>query len=166
MSTHPRHRGFLLLDLLLAVVVMAILAAVAIPALRPNDSLKLISAATMITTDLEFAQASTIDDPTDPVVFRVDDKFARYWLAKQSDPETPIDRPNGSPYEAQFGAGPHDYLTDIGLRLEESADGSTVQFDAFGRLTQTDDVFVMLSSPTGELAVRVASATGSVYIGK
>lgn len=160
------RRAFLLLDLLLAIVVMAILAAVALPALRPNDSLKLISGATMVAADLEFAQASTLEDPTDPVIFRVDDTIARYWLARQSAPDTPITKPNGSPHEVQFGEGAHDFLDNVGIHLDDTDDGATVSFDPFGRLTQTKDTLVVLTSPTGELAVRIASATGSVYIGK
>ncbi len=160
----PHRPGFLLLDLLLAIVVIAILTAVVVPSLRPNDSLKLISAATMITADLEFAQSATLDDPGDPIIVRVDDDAPRYWLAKLSDPETPITKSSGAPYEVEFGTGTAEFLTDVSLTLEQGKNGAVV-FDAFGRLDQTADASIVLTAPTGELAVVITASTGSVAIG-
>lgn len=164
MNDRRRHRAFTLLDLLLTVAIIAILATVAVPALRPNDSLKLISAATILTADIEFAQSATLEDPANPTIVRVDSDKPGYWLALASDPETPIQRPMGGAYEVTFGEGANDFLDNLGLKLDGPAD--SVVFDGFGRLNQPDDVTVVLSSPTGELAVRVAATTGSVYVGE
>ncbi len=161
--TPPLRRGFLLIDLLMALVVIAILVTVALPALRPNDSLKLISAATVLAADLEFTQASTLNEPQDPFIVRVDDAAARYWIARQSDPEVPITKPDGSPYEVELGTA--ESFPDIGLRLEGGKDGAIV-FDAFGRLADGANAQIVLTSPTGELPVRVLASTGSVYIGE
>lgn len=163
--TEAARRGLTLLDVMLTVAILAIIAAVAAPSLRPNDSLKLISAATILTADLEFAQSATLEDPSDPTLVRVDIEEERYWLAKASAPETPITRSNGEAYSVQFGAGSSQYLDGIGLDTKDLADDA-VTFDAFGRLTASEDVILTLTSPTGSLEVRVVSATGSVYIGE
>lgn len=159
------RRAFTLLDLLLTIAILAIISTIAAPSLRPNDSLKLISAATILTADLEFAQSATLEDPADPTILRVDTKEGRYWLAKASDAETPVLRANGTAYEVDFGAGSSQYLDGIGIECKELPDDAVV-FDAFGRLTLSDDIVLNLTSPTGVLTVRIAASTGSVYIGK
>lgn len=150
---------------MLTVAIIAIIGAVAAPSLRPNDSLKLISAATILTADLEFAQSATLEDAADPTVVRVDEAADRYWLARSSAPETPIVRPSGEPYDITFGEGGSEFLAGIGIAAKDLPSG-TVTFDAFGRLEQSDDIILTLTSPTGDLTVRIASSTGSVYIGK
>ncbi|MBL8746153.1 MAG: hypothetical protein JNK58_07335 [Phycisphaerae bacterium] len=158
-------RAFTLLDLMLTIAILAIISVVAAPSLRPNDSLKLISAATILAADLEYAQSATLEHPADPTVVRIDAEKKTYWLARASDPESPINRPDGSPYEVVFGAGANNYLAGIGLSAKELP-ASAVTFDAFGRLTHPDDAILTITSPSGDLNVRVVSATGSVYIGK
>lgn len=133
------------------------------PALRPNDSLKLISAATLLTADIEFAQSATLDNPADPTIVRIDEKQSAYWLALDSDPETPISRPGGGAYEVRFGQGRHQFLEGLGLRLDDGKN-NTIVYDAFGRLDRTSDAMIVLSSPTGGLTVRVAATTGSVSL--
>jgi hypothetical protein len=63
-----------------------------------------------------------------------------------------------------FGEGTGEFLEGLGVKLDGAAE--SVVFDAFGRLNQPDDVTVTLSSPTGDLVVRVAASTGSVYVGE
>ncbi|MDX2114083.1 MAG: hypothetical protein SFZ24_00500 [Planctomycetota bacterium] len=160
-----RRRAFALLDVLLAAALLAILAALAIPSLRPNDSLKMVSAAVLISADLEYAQSATIAAPGDPTVFRLDEKLPRYWLALASSPDTPITRPDGAPWLVTLGSGSLASLNELSLRLEGVA-GTTVAFDRFGRLNQGDDIRVIIESQAGELPVRISASTGSVYMGE
>lgn len=158
-----RERGFTFVELMITVALLAIAAMVALPALRPDDPLKVIGAATMLASDIEFAQSATLASPSDPTIVRFADKQPRYWLALESDPSTPILRPNGKPYEVHFGADGAQYLAGLQVELEGDP-GGDITFDAFGRLSQTQDARVVVGNPTGSLVVTVTSSTGSVSI--
>lgn len=164
-SSRFARAGVALLDVMLAIVVLSIVVVAAVPALRPSEGLKLVSAATVLAADIEFAQSSSIDKPTDPTIVRVDDKEGRYWLARASAPQTPIERPDGTPWLVDFASGKQAYLQGLGLRLENGVNDAVV-FDGFGRLTASADARIVLVSPAGELPVRIASSTGSVSIGE
>lgn len=154
----------MLLDLLLALAIVAIIAVVAVPSLRPNDSLKLIGAATLAVSDIEYAQSQTLENPSDPTIIRVDPQGGRYWLALSSTPETPIQRPVGADaYEVTLGAGAHEHFDQMQVRLQPDADA--IVFDGFGRLDGNDDVWLVFVTEAGELAVRITASTGSVAIG-
>lgn len=156
--------GFALLDIMITLSLLGVIAAVAIPALRPDDSLKLISAATILAADLEYAQSATLADPDDPIVVRVDAVSASYWLARAATPEAPIERSNGDPYVVVFGSEDALLFEGLGIAVENGED--SVAFDGFGRLAGNDDARIVLSSDTGELLVRIAASTGSVYVGE
>jgi prepilin-type N-terminal cleavage/methylation domain-containing protein len=158
-----RERGFTFVELMITVALLAIAAMVALPSLRPDDPLKVIGAATMLASDIEFAQSATLASPADPTIVQFADKQPRYWLALQSDPATPILRPNGKPYEVFFGQDGAQFLAGLQVELQTDPDGA-ITFDAFGRLTQTEDAHVVVGNPSGALVVTVKSTTGSVSI--
>lgn len=147
-------------------VVIAILAVVVVPALAPEDAVKIVSASHMLASDLEFAQSTSLADPSDPIVIVFDDEAPRYWLARSSDPATPMTRPGSG------GA----YLIEMGVDLAHQLDGVAfepgnvanriIAYDAFGRLDQLDDAFVRVHNYTGEIFVSVSASTGSVSVVK
>lgn len=157
------RRAVALLDVLLATALLAVLAAIAIPSIRPDDSLKLIGASVLMTADLEYAQSASLATPSDPTLVRFDADAERYWLALASSPETPIPRPGGGLYEVTLGGAGAEQLDGVGLALE-GVTNSTIRFDAFGRLDQPADAQVVFSASTGSLRVRVAASTGSVFL--
>lgn len=158
-----RERGFTFVELMITVALLAIAAMVALPSLRPDDPLKVIGAATMLASDIEYAQSATLASPADPTIVQFAEKQPRYWLALESDPATPILRPNGKPYEVHFGVEGAQYLAGLQVELESDPAGA-ITFDAFGRLTQTEDARVVVGNPAGALVVTVTSSTGSVSI--
>lgn len=159
-----RRRGVLLIDLAITLAIIGIVLLAVVPVVRPEEHVKLIAASSILAADIEYAQSATLANPGDPTVVRFDAEGARYWLALQSDPETPIMRPDSNdPYDVTFGAGDHDDLWGLTVSLANVAD-STITFDAFGRVTQADDPAILLSGEAGDIRVRVRASTGSVWI--
>lgn len=165
---HPAHpaarAAFTLIELMIALVVVAILAVVVVPAMAPEDAVKVVSASHLLASDLEYAQSGSLSDPSDPIVIVFDDEAPRYWLARASDPETPIERPgSGGAYVIEMGIEPARQLE--GVRFEPgNVENATIAYDAFGRLDQLDDAFVRVYNHTGEIYVSVSAATGSVSV--
>lgn len=158
--------AFTLIEMLIAMVVMAILAVVIVPALSPEDAVKVVSASHLLATDLEYAQSASLANPSDPVVIVFDDKAPRYWLARASDPDTPIDRPgSGGLYVIEMGVDLAHQLDGIRLEPGNVVD-RTIAYDAFGRLNQLNDAFVRVHNHTGEIFVAISSATGDVSVVK
>jgi len=160
------HKGITFIDTMMAVALLAILALIALPAVGPDQPLRVISAATVLASDIEFAQSASLASPSDPVVVRFDGAGARYWLARASSPETPIERPGrpaGTPYLVQFGAGDALYLAGVSCATTNVPDG-VLAFDAFGRLDQLGDATVTLANDSGSAAVQVSASTGSVAL--
>lgn len=158
------RRGVMLIDLVLAIAVLGIVVLAVIPSANPGESMKLVAASTILTSDIEFAQSETLARPGDPTVIRFDAEGGRYWLALASDPETPILRPNGvDAYEVVYGEGAYNQLWGVTLDVQDIADGMLL-FDAMGRLVQSENGVVRVGNGNGELAVVVRATTGSVSV--
>jgi len=157
------RRGFTFVELMISAALLALAATIALPALRPDDPLKVIGAATMLASDIEFAQSATLASPADPTVVRFSATEPRYWLALASAPEIPIVRANGEAYEVHFGVGDAQFLQGMSVGLLD-APGGTITFDAFGRLTQSIDARATVGNGSGALVVTVKFTTGSVSI--
>ncbi|HBS28982.1 MAG TPA: hypothetical protein DEB06_05930 [Phycisphaerales bacterium] len=155
-----------MVDTMMAVALLAVLALVAIPAVGPDQPLRVISAATVLASDIEFAQSASLASPSDPVVVRFDPDGGRYWLARASSPDAPIDRPGRhpvAPYVVEFGAADALYLAGVGATTQNIPDG-VLAFDAFGRLDQMGDARVTLANTSGSATVQISASTGSVAL--
>jgi len=165
-------RGLTLIDMMISLAVLAIITALVAPALGPNDSLKLVSAATILASDIEFAQSESIASPGDPVLVHIDADGDQYWLARVSEPGVPILRPvaAGSDrpadvYRTDYGDGRAVFLDGIEIEMLGAPGGTgDMPFDAFGRLDQLGDVDVRISNGSDSLVVRVRASTGAVSI--
>lgn len=165
-STPPRRprRGVLLIDLAITLALIGIIVIAVIPTVRPEEHVKLIAASSILASDLEYAQSASLATPGDPIVVRFDVDNARYWLALQSDPDTPVMRPgDDEPYEVIYGQGDAGDLWGLSIILTNVAD-ATIAFDAFGRVPQADDPAITLANEAGDVRVRVRAGTGSVWI--
>ena len=159
-----RRRGVLLIDLAITLAIIGIVIVAVIPTVRPEEHVKLIAASSILASDLEYAQSATLATPGDPTIMRFEPANARYWLALQSEPDTPIDRPNSDePYEVIYGEGDADDLWGLSIALTNVTD-ETIAFDAFGRVTQSTDPGIVLANEAGDILVRVRAGTGSVWI--
>ncbi|TVQ29960.1 MAG: hypothetical protein EA376_14350 [Phycisphaeraceae bacterium] len=157
--------AFTLVDMMVAITIMAIVIAVAMPTLSPDEGSRLIGGARMLASDLEYAQSVSLANPADVALVRFREDGDGYWLARESDPETPMLRPGFSEeaYEIIFGEGRAALLHDMTISLDGVTD-NTLTFDAFARLTTLDDAVITLQAPTRSVDVTVSSSTGSVRI--
>lgn len=162
--SHKRSGGIAVLDLLVAISIMAIVMVIVIPSSSATEPVRLVGAATTLVADVEFAQSATLAAPGDPTIVRFDEVAGRYWLALESAPETPIERPgsNGDPYERVYGGEVGEVFEGVSFDLPDGVD--TLEFDSFGRLIGMDDFVVTLTNESGDLWVVVAAATGSTSI--
>ncbi len=155
----------MLLDLLMAIVVLGIILAAVIPTMRPEEQMRLIGASSILASDIEYAQSATLANPSDPTIVRFDDNGTRYWLALESTPDSPIDRPGYSDdlYEVFMG-----HETDSvaqGVTIDASQlNNSTIAFNTIGAIEAEADPVIQLSNDAGTIQVRVRTATGSVLI--
>jgi hypothetical protein len=160
------RRGVLLIDLAITIALIGIIVVAVIPTVRPEEHVKLIAASSILASDIEYAQSASLAAPGDPIVVRFDVAQARYWLALQSEPDSPIMRPNSDDaYEVVYGEGAADDLWGLSIALTNVID-ATITFDAFGRATQADDPAITLANEAGDVRVRVRAGTGSVWIEK
>lgn len=162
-----QRRGFSLIDTMMAVVILAIVVAVALPALNNNDRLRIRAAAAILTSDIEFAQSMTIAYPNDPVVLVFTPSTQTYYLAHESDTSTPLTRPDtGEVYVVTLGDGRARVAAGVEFQLGGMPDNQ-MTFDPVGGLkshtssprirllTSTDpgspSVFVVIDSMTGTI---------------
>lgn len=158
-----RRAGFTLTEMLIVVALMGVVAMAILPNATADGTIRLVSAVNMLIADIEYAQSLSLEEPDDPILFRIDEPNEQYWLARASDPDTPIDTPNGEPYLVTFGPGGD--ATFPGITVDLVDEGEDVAFDKFGRLNVPGDRTIRLTSPlSGTMRVVVSADTGSVFI--
>lgn len=163
MSHTPIRRAFTLIEIMTTVVVLAIVVAVAVPSLSSDDGARLVGAANMVASDIEFAQSVALADPADPGVFKASTDGTGYWVATASDPNAPIlSMYSNDPYSITFGQGAAAELTGVSVSVAQASD--EVQFDGFGRLAGMVDITVTVSNASGTMDILVKANTGVVQI--
>ena len=171
MAYRPHHlarrRGILLIDLLMAIVVLSIILIAVVPAMRPEEPMRLIAASAVLASDIEYAQSATLAKPADPILIRFDESGTRYWLARESDPETPITRPGHTqgPYEVFLGYEADTSAEGVTLSLD-AVPSLTITFDAYGRINADADPSILVNNESGSMRIRIRRTTGSVLIEK
>lgn len=161
------HRGFSLVELIAVTVILAILAASAIPALARIDALQRSSIASRLAEDLRAARARAIatglptflkfnatGSPTAWSIVRLPTALSAFSAAATvTDPTTGL-----------AAAGPSAGTTSITLTIER---GSHLGFDARGRPIATDGT-VVTAHPTlvvdQAASVLVTAGTGAIFV--
>jgi len=161
-TLRPRPHGFTLINVMVSVGVLAVLAGAMVATLTPDDRARALGAARLVASDLEFAQSLSLSEPHDPAVVVFDPVNDGYWVARTSDPETPVERADGSPYVVIFGEG--DASAFAGVDIRAGAGGGVVTFDAFGRLDATEDAGLLVGLAEEYSIVAVSSSTGFTTI--
>ena len=168
MNTHATscRRAFTLIDVLVTVVVMAIIAALALPGMSTATQINLTGLATTIASDLEFTQSLSLANPQNPALLKFDTTASSYWIAFASDPDDPIIRPGttSEPYRITFGQGNAAAYAGVILDITTLVDNSVV-FDSYGRLLTATSVSIGLFATDGRArALVIDSNTGFVSI--
>ncbi|UCD75599.1 MAG: prepilin-type N-terminal cleavage/methylation domain-containing protein [Phycisphaerales bacterium] len=160
---NSRPRGFTLLEMLVTLTIIAIVATMVIPAFRDDSLLRVMAAASVMSSDIEMAQMMTIADPDRPVVVRFDPDDSRYWLARADDPDNPVAREDTD----------EPYLVVLGLDRAIAAAGvtftvsgmnqSTLTFNEQGGLddfTATPQITLAMDDET--IIISVGATTGTI----
>jgi|GEM_PF-4666844 len=164
MRARRRRRAFTLLNLLVSVAVLGVLSGLAVVSLAPDDGARVIGAAQMLASDLEYAQALSLADPDRPAVLRLDTGAEGYWIARVEEPDTPVLDPAGNPVVRLFGLEDAAHLVDVDLEIISGATDGWVEFDGFGRLTELAAAVLEVRLGDEARRVRVSSATGFASI--
>jgi hypothetical protein len=150
--------------MLIAVSLIAVIGALLLPTLGPSDTVRLIGASRQLASDVEFAQSLSLSGPEDPAVVVFDEAGARYWVARASDPATPVlVGVDEEPYVVQLGDNPDSIADGVGVFASGVA-GGELGFDQFGALAARDDAWIELRNGSGSIYVAVRGTTGSVSV--
>jgi len=161
--SNTARRGFTLMELMMTITIIIVAGALVLPKLSDDTQLRLVAAASILTSDIELAQVMTISHPGDPVVVQFDPEQEHYWLAYADDIDTPIPRPdNGRPYLIVFGQDRARSAAGVSLRLTEVTD-NTLAFDAQGGVADISArPVIRLRLGTRFIDLQIAPTTGTI----
>ena len=163
--TRAGECGFTLLDMLVTMAVMLIVAAIVLPgsAVGSDAQSRLLAAASIVASDLEFAQVQNITNPEEPVVVRFDVTQNRYWVAFADATETPMSRPdNGEPYEVRLGIGRAAAAAGAVLSVD-GITSNTLKFNAQGGIDSlTNSPVITLDLEARWYTLTINPITGSI----
>ena len=155
-----RH-AFTLIEVLITVAILAIVAALAIPALSDTDAMRVDSARRLLISDLEHAQVLAIARPGESISLRIDEDGQGWYLSESADPLTPLlDTITGSPLALRMGEGRG---APAAGTIAAAEGGSSITFDHHGGLTDfTADASITLQAGDATTTVTITSATGTI----
>lgn len=157
------HRAFSLLEVLVSLTILALIGAMVLPGFNNEHQLRVMAAASILTSDIEYAQVLNITTPDMPVIVRIDPDNARYWLAYEWSPNTPIPREDtGEPYLVEFGTGRASAAQGVSITVVDP-DHETFGFDPQGSVKDAATAPVItLTQGTESITTTIALSTGSI----
>lgn len=163
-----RIRAFTLIEVLLIVLLLAVTAALAAPMFSGDDATKLRAAAQVLIADLAFAQMESIAHGDDPRVVVFDTVNHGYYIAAESDDETPITNPVGNlPYQVRFGQGAAANWAGVTIStLELDDEDDILGFGIYGQLDQPDPAAITLSCNSSTITITLDPVTGEASVGE
>lgn len=158
--------GLTLVEVTLALLVLAIAGAMVVPMVRGTQSTQLRSAARLLAADIDYARVQTITHNDDPRILVLDEDGSRYHLALASAPTEPLTDPAmGGEYVTRFGVGRGRRLDAVTI-AEHNLDDNELAFGMYGELERTDHATITLAAGDRRLTVTVDSDNGEVTIGE
>lgn len=159
MDALMRRRGFTLIEIGFVVVVVGIIIAVSLPDSDTKAKQEAATAAAIFEADVNYARGKSISDPTDPLVIKLDAPNKKYWLAKKSSPDTPINHPlTGKPFETKYGKGGKKGLENVDIVGNDFGGDGVLGFDSVGNIDQTTSAVLQLSSKGASVEIMVKPA--------
>ncbi len=171
-SNFQNHRGFTFIEIMITLVVLAISSTIVVSMYSGNNMTKLRAAAQMLASDLAYAQIASVtheDKITGGANHRIvvlDPDNNRYYIAINSEPDTPIDYPlNPSAlYETVFGRGRADHLTNITISNFDFDGDNILEFGPYGELDQTTPATITLACQNQTITLTIHPSTGQITI--
>lgn len=165
---HRRNRaglGLTLVEVTVALLVLAIAGALAVPMLRGTESTQLRSAARLLAADIDYARIQTITHSDAPRVLVFDEEGNHYHLALAAEPEEPLTDPaTGSDYVTRFGVGRGRGLDDVAID-EHNLDKNELAFGMYGELEESSEAIITLVAGNRRVTLTVHPDNGEVTIG-
>ena len=159
-----RDSGFTLIELMITVMLMAIAAAMVIPAINSTDSTHLAAGVSLMIADIDFAQTAAINEPSEKVLVRFDPDNARWWVAPQSTPTQPyLHLYTNDPYDTTMGFGramSADGVTFTVVEMEKVSSDYQIAYDAFGALDQTTNPQIVLTCGDSSSTITIDAEIG------
>lgn len=179
--TTTERTGFTLVEIMIAVVIMAILAAMAMPSFGPGVAAQLDATAQIVVADLtQIRQLAESNNSQYCLTFQQsENRF--YWehTGTNSSLNTlpPSDYPDPSDTLTRHYVdlddlpqmGPGVFLSNVQVQSSPPSSVTTLEFRSTGETTQAADTVIWLSCGAGDslryLTVRVNAVTGLAQIG-
>lgn len=155
--------AFTIFELMVTISIIAIIAVAVMPAVRSDDRLRVMAAASVLRSDIQAAQVMTIANPAAPVVVVFNAPKSMYWLAFASTPDTPLTREeNGSPYFVVLGQGRGSAAANVQMQTA-NLNAETITFNPQGGLTgQVAPPSITLTAGPESIRLEITPMTGSM----
>ncbi|PIT93928.1 hypothetical protein COU00_01690 [Candidatus Falkowbacteria bacterium CG10_big_fil_rev_8_21_14_0_10_43_11] len=128
-NTRQKQNGFSLLQLFTVIGIIAIMAAISIPALRQyQPSMKLKAEARQLASDLRYAQQLTITEQKMHYI-EINSIDGRYSLVKQENPSAPLKTVNLEP--------------GINFQAVTGFDNNRIIFNSYGAVSQAGQIILV-----------------------
>ncbi|MDP7008616.1 MAG: type II secretion system protein [Phycisphaerales bacterium] len=163
--TTSNRPGFTLIELLIALTILSILAALAIPLAGDSDSLRLDAAERLLTSDIEHTQILAITHPEDEYALVIHDDGTGWHIARTEDPETPVlETETLDPLILSIGTGRG--TPAEGVLIETNAANNMITFDQNGGLIDfTIETTLRMRIREREDQLTISSSTGAITYG-
>ena len=162
MKISQNQLGFSLIELLTAIAVMVLLAALVTPLLGDNDALRVDIARRLLISDLEHAQILAITHPEDEIGVVLEEDGRGWHIASLVDSTTPLWDPiTEEALVVELGAGSASSATNV--VVETNATANTISFNQYGGLTDFDQS-LQLTLISGEkiAMITISPSTGNI----
>jgi prepilin-type N-terminal cleavage/methylation domain-containing protein len=164
--TNNRPQGFTLVEMMTVVIVLAIVAALAVPMMGSTAINKLQGAASMLAADLAFAQVESVAHSDDPRLLVFDNPNDTYHIAVTSDPTTPITNPiTNKPYLIDYDTAAAGSLTNVTITTYDLNGDDQLIFDLYGGLDQPTAATITLACDNLTVTISADPNTGETTIG-
>lgn len=168
----PHTAAFTLVEVLLVVILLAIGALIAAPAVSESDATRVQSAAMLLTADLQFAQFESIAHADEPRGVRFDIPNNRYEVVRANGTSTldcsqavvltnPVDK---RPYRTEYGGSRGAELAGVTIDSYSLDGDACVAFGALGETDQTAAATVVLRSGSSTITVSIDAGSGEASI--
>ncbi len=157
-----QRSGFTFVELMIVAVVAAILVIAAMPDAKASERRTAWEFMAQLEADIEYAKSMSIGRPDDLAVIKFDAQADAYWVARSSDPDTPIAHPRTrKPYLVQAGNTTDSKYQGVKIMGLDVGSDNTMVFDAFGGVKHDATAIVQIQYRSVKLEANVSSLTGS-----